>query len=571
MRKLILTNFQSPGDIVMLTAAIRDLHLSYPEQFLTDIRTSCPHLWENNPYITSLSPSETGVETIDCQYPLIHRSNQEPWHFLHAFIDFFNQRLGLAIKPTAFKGDIHISPLEKSWMSQVHEITEEPVPFWIVSAGGKFDYTIKWWDPARYQAVVDHFRGRILFVQVGESSHHHPALEGALDLRGKTDLRQLVRLVYHGQGALGPVSLLMHLAAAVEVAPGMPKNRPCVVVAGGREPPHWETYPHHQFIHTVGALRCCDNGGCWKARTLPLGDGDEKDRPDNLCVDVVGALPRCMDMITAGEVIHRIERYFEGGALEYLLTAQVAAAGNAHHRSVDFHTSLGHKLFKPATFEEGMETVVGACNGMTREERWKQETPAFAQEILRLLPPEATTILDYGCGVGRVAKEILKQNALVKVIGVDDSEQEMALAREYVNAARFTTKKPHELNEPIDLAYCVYVFQHLPAVEIREVLQRIHHHLRDDGYFIYCSSDYRMAIRFDQPGFEDDRRLGVNLRREINRYFVPYRDLFSSETLAATPALKRMIEGGNGGLAHPALVFRKRLQPGPLFNYGWET
>ena len=96
----------------------------------------------------------------------------------------------------------------------------------------------------------------------------------------------------------------------------MPLNRPCVVVAGGREPPHFTAYPHHQFIHTVGALRCCDNGGCWKSRTLPLGDGDVNDRPDALCVDVVCSLPRCMDLISPQDVINRIEYYFRGGALQ---------------------------------------------------------------------------------------------------------------------------------------------------------------------------------------------------------------------------------------------------------------
>ncbi len=329
MRKLILTNFQSPGDLIMLTAAVRDLHLSYPGEFQTDVRTACPQLWENNPFITPLQSDQGDLETIGCEYPLIHRSNQEPWHFLHGFIDFLNNRLRLNIKPTAFKGDIHLSQVEKSWMSQVQEITQDSVPFWIISGGGKLDYTIKWWDPQRYQAVVDHFRDRILFAQVGESGHHHPPLDGVFDLRGKTDLRQLIRLVYHSQGVLGPVSLLMHLAAAVEVKPGMPKNRPCVVVAGGREPPHWEAYPHHQFIHTVGALQCCDNGGCWKSRTIPLGDGDEKDRPENLCVDVIGGLPRCMDMITPEEVIRRIELYFDGDAVSYLSAAEWRVAENA--------------------------------------------------------------------------------------------------------------------------------------------------------------------------------------------------------------------------------------------------
>lgn len=313
----------------MLTAAVRDLHGCYPGQFQTDVRTSSPQLWENNPYLTPLSEGDPTVQVLECHYPLIHRSNHGPYHFLQGFSDFLNNRLGLQIKPLAFRGDIHVSRQERAWISQVHEITGDDPPFWIVTSGGKFDYTTKWWDHQRYQQVVDSFRGKILFVQVGETQHHHPPLKGVIDLRGKTDLRQLVRLVYHSQGVLGPVNLLMHLAAAVEVKPGMPKHRPCVVVAGGREPPNWEAYPHHQFIHTVGALRCCDHGGCWKSRTVPLNDGDEKDAPQNLCVDVVNGLPHCMDMITAAEVMRRIEMYFTGGALAPLTPEQSLKAETA--------------------------------------------------------------------------------------------------------------------------------------------------------------------------------------------------------------------------------------------------
>ena len=248
MRKLILRNFQSPGDIVMLTAAVRDLHRCYPERFLTDVRTSCPALWENNPHLIPLNEDDPDVEVLDCHYPLIHQSNQTPYHFLHGFIHYLNEKLGLRIEPGAFKGDIHISGGEKEWFSRVQEAHGKSTPFWMIVSGGKLDYTIKWWDPRRYQAVVDHFRGHVEFVQIGEVGHHHPPLDGVVDMRGQTTLRQLVRLMYHAQGVVTPISLPMHLAAAVEVKPGMPKNRPCVVVAGGREPPHWEAYPHHQFI-----------------------------------------------------------------------------------------------------------------------------------------------------------------------------------------------------------------------------------------------------------------------------------------------------------------------------------
>lgn len=318
-RKLILRNFLSPGDIVMLTAALRDLHKCNPGRFVTDVRTSARDLWTHNPYLTPLKEGDPGVLTIDCQYPLIHRSNQTPFHFIHGFSQFLAERLEVPVSPTAFKGDIHLSDEERGWISQVHEITKSDAPFWIVVAGGKRDFTIKWWSHERFQEVVDHFLGKIQFVQVGEENHHHPPLKNVIDLRGKTSIRQLVRLVHHSQGVLCPVTFLMHLAAAVPVRPGRLADRPCVVVAGGREPSHWEAYPGHRFLHTQGALPCCESGGCWKARTVPLGDGDEKDRRENLCVRVsANGLPRCMDMISSESVISSIQSYFDGGAIRFL-------------------------------------------------------------------------------------------------------------------------------------------------------------------------------------------------------------------------------------------------------------
>jgi ADP-heptose:LPS heptosyltransferase len=371
MRKLILKCFLSAGDIVMLTAAVRDLHRAYPNRFLTDVRTSCPGLWEHNPWLTPVSEADPRAEVIFCKYPLINRCNEAPYHCLHGFIHFLNKRLGLSIEPSVFSGDIHLSEQEKLWYSQVREVTRGDTPFWIVAAGGKYDVTIKWWQTQRFQAVVDHFRGRIQFVQVGEFGHHHPRLKGVIDLRGETSLRELVRLVYHAQGVLCPVTALMHLAAAVEVRGGQPANRPCVVVAGGREPVHWEAYPDHQFIHTTGALPCCRNGGCWKDRVVPLGDGDERDRPEHLCENVAGVLPRCMDLITAAEVIRRIKLYFDGGALRYLTAAQARAArrgvaATARNRYDDQPLTLGSARTACEAFVKSIPTSLSALHGPGR-------------------------------------------------------------------------------------------------------------------------------------------------------------------------------------------------------------
>ncbi len=325
MQKLILTSFQSPGDIVMLTAAVRDLHACYPGRYLTDVRTGSPELWDNNPYITPLDPRDPEVNIIDCQYPLIRASNERPIHFIHGYIEFLNEQLGLSICPTQIKGDIHISDFERSAPSPVEKSLRPDLPYWIIVAGGKFDFTIKWWHFRRWQVVVDHFKDKIPFVQVGESHHYHPPLRGVLDLRGKTSLRKLIRLVYHAQGVLCPVTFLMHLAAAVETKPDQGTNRAGVIVAGGREPATWEAYPHHQFLHTIGQLPCCVTGGCWRSRSVSLGIGDEKDQPQHLCVDVVNNLPRCMHMITPDQVIQRIEASLTSTSA----TTQVTKAGGS--------------------------------------------------------------------------------------------------------------------------------------------------------------------------------------------------------------------------------------------------
>ena len=333
-RKLILRTRFALGDTVQFTAAIRDLHRCYPGTFVTDVRTPCGEVWNYNPHLTHLDENDPEAEILDCELPLIDWSNKVPYHVLEGFIDDLNRQLGLHIRCTEFKGDIHLSAAEKRARSPVHALAGADIPYWIIVAGGRHEMTIKWWDAGRYQAVVDHFAGRIQFVQAGGGGDFHPKLRGTIDLRGKTSVRELLRLVHHSQGVVCGVTGPMHLAAAVETKVPSAGHRPCVVVAGGRESPHWEAYPGHQFIHTVGALLCCAKGGCWKTRTLPLGDEAPADDPRQHCVNVSGDLPRCMDMISAAEVIRRVETYFEGGATRFLAPAEARAGQRAVQRTL---------------------------------------------------------------------------------------------------------------------------------------------------------------------------------------------------------------------------------------------
>jgi len=87
-RKLILRNLQCPGDVLMLTAAVRDLHKTYPDEFLTDVRTYSGALWDNNPYITPLDEAERrlafeaclGTVWQDLQVGTLERFDNESFH-----------------------------------------------------------------------------------------------------------------------------------------------------------------------------------------------------------------------------------------------------------------------------------------------------------------------------------------------------------------------------------------------------------------------------------------------------------------------------------------------------------
>jgi ADP-heptose:LPS heptosyltransferase len=288
-----------------LTAAVESLHAAYPGKYLTDVRTSCPAIWEHNPHITSLQDEKPGTLAIDMHYPQINRSNQTPVNFLSCYTEYLGDRLNVPLRLATNRPHLYLSDEEKSWMTmpQQHFTHGRRTRYWIVVAGTKRDYTCKQWPVEHYQEVVDRTRGKIQWVQIGEAGHQHPPLCGVIDVRGQTDHRQLIRLAYHADGGIGPVTYLLHLMAAFQ--------KPYIYIAGGREPPTWISYQNVHCLHTVGQLPCCQTQACWKSRVVPLGDGDHKDR--ELCEHPIVGLerpaPKCMAMIRPSEVASILERF----------------------------------------------------------------------------------------------------------------------------------------------------------------------------------------------------------------------------------------------------------------------
>lgn len=294
IRKIILRQGQSPGDILTFTRAVGDLKESYPE-WQIDVRTPCPEIWENNPRLTPLK--ENKAEVFDIGYDEINDCHWRQQHWTDAFRHDLEKKLGVPIKKTGIYPELWISDLEKSWINQVETEFGWKGPFWLLNAGRKQDNELKQYH--QWQNFVNifnqYFKRRVKLIQIGHADHIHPKLEGVLNLIGKTDTRQLIRLAYWAKGTIGPLSFQYVISAAF--------RQPAVVICGGKEDIRWHLYPHIRYLYTNGCLDCCEFGGCW------LG-GDK-----GQCKHLKNGIPKCFEMIKPHHILDAVKMYYDGGKL----------------------------------------------------------------------------------------------------------------------------------------------------------------------------------------------------------------------------------------------------------------
>jgi ADP-heptose:LPS heptosyltransferase len=316
VRPIILKHHLCHGDVLVMSAAIRSLHEQHPGKFLTAIDTNANVMYEYNPDVTPIEEVRAmGGEEIEMGYPNINHSDKRAIHFMGAYCDFLSSVLKVPIPLLTNRPHVYLSKRERGWMDQVQQVTGKKQKFWLVNAGVKSDITTKQYP--WYQEVIDRLQGKVLFAQVGRTEHMHKPLRGVVNLLDQTDDRQLMRMVYHSEGVLCGTTFLMHLAAALE--------KPAVILAGGREPRSWNTYPLQTLISTIGALPCCAKSACWKSRTVKLNDGAAHDICDNClqngvildCPNCAAKLcsfptftdppsPKCMAIVSPAEVSEKI-------------------------------------------------------------------------------------------------------------------------------------------------------------------------------------------------------------------------------------------------------------------------
>src|SRR3954453_18577536 len=99
------------------------------------------------------------------------------------------------------------------------------------------------------------------------------------------------------------------------------------------------------------------------------------------------------------------------------------------------HPTYDPRLFNVNDIAQAM-AVIMTPEGSTTAERWEIETPYLADRIAQeiTIPPD-TLWPDYGCGVGRLAHELIKRHNC-RVGGVDISPSMRALSVVYTRSDR---------------------------------------------------------------------------------------------------------------------------------------
>ena len=174
-------------------------------------------------------------------------------------------RLAGITGPVELRPYIFLTPAELD----AGKLGENQVAIQCTGLAAPFPMQNREWYPQRFQELCAQLRSDVRVVQIGGGSDMK--LEGAIDLRGKTSLRQTAAVLANSLVFVGLVGFVMHLARAVDCR--------SVILYGGREKPAINGYVANKNLYTQ--VRCAP---CW------LRNACEFNR-------------KCMDMISVDQVI----------------------------------------------------------------------------------------------------------------------------------------------------------------------------------------------------------------------------------------------------------------------------
>jgi ADP-heptose:LPS heptosyltransferase len=280
----------SLGDNLLLTTLATELNRrGYKNVW---IKSDREELFANNPYIKLVVPLSTTFSTLlmtVLRIRLVHptytvyecttdKDTIPEKHIILKMADCVGLKGEITVQPYLFLTDEELK-FGAYAKKQVVITTSN-------SSAGVYMRNKEWY-ANRYQQIADDLSKEFLIIQLG--SKGDTPLNNALDLRGKTTLRESASILRNSTLLISHVGFMMHLARAVEC--------PSVIIYGGRERPDQSGYAAFNNIYVQ--LACSP---CWQL---------------NLC----HYNKLCMDLITGDVVKNAI--YQELGKAQKMLVKDV--------------------------------------------------------------------------------------------------------------------------------------------------------------------------------------------------------------------------------------------------------
>jgi SAM-dependent methyltransferase len=125
-----------------------------------------------------------------------------------------------------------------------------------------------------------------------------------------------------------------------------------------------------------------------------------------------------------------------------------------------------------------------------------------ARDVAKLLPADAKTVLDHGCGEGQASVEILRKvEHLFLCDGAETARQ--SLLRRYAGEARATVLAPEEIEAGIadgtlDCVVANSLVQYLSREELAVLIDQWHRKLKPEGRLVIGD-----VVPTDQPAWRD--------------------------------------------------------------------
>jgi SAM-dependent methyltransferase len=145
--------------------------------------------------------------------------------------------------------------------------------------------------------------------------------------------------------------------------------------------------------------------------------------------------------------------------------------------------------------------------GETRE-FYARERLAWVRRLLDRSGLVARRVLDFGCGVGFATPDLFARLNAEEVVGVDVSEQSLALARSQYGSDRARFLAPNAAIEtgPFDLAFTNGVFHHIAPAERGAAVRVVYAALRPGGVFAFWENNpWNPAMRYSMSRVSFDK------------------------------------------------------------------